>query len=80
MAEKTTPGYILDIIDRANTQLAATPPPEPLTCNQGHNTERLYYRRPFQGSPDTIIACRTCDHDNATDQQQHPEPTDPYEN
>lgn len=73
---------ILDIIDDAHNALNATPRPipEPITCTQGHDTEHLYYRRPFRTSPDTIIACRACDQDNATDAQQHPEPSDLYEN
>ena len=73
---------ILDIIDDALDVLNSTPPApaEAVTCNQNHDTEHLYYKRPFRGSPDTILACRACDTENAIDAQQHPEPSDLYEN
>lgn len=82
MTEQTDPSRTLDIIEAAQATFtdAPTPDPEPITCNRNHDTEHLYYRRPFRGAPDTILACRACDTENAIDAQQYPEPSDLYEN
>lgn len=83
MADERVTLDILTTIDNALDQMSTwglVSDTDPLTCPRSHGTEHLFYRKPFRGAPDTILDCRICYHDNITDAQNNPEPSDLYEN